>query len=57
MSIRYVLAPEAAIDLVQIWGYIKQKADVGWRTGLKPSFAKRSIFLPEIQMADTVART
>jgi len=28
MSIRYVLAPEAAVDLVQIWGYIKQKADV-----------------------------
>jgi toxin ParE1/3/4 len=28
MSIRYVLAPEAAVDLVQIWGYIKRKADV-----------------------------
>ena len=23
MSVRYVLAPEAAVDLVQIWGYIK----------------------------------
>jgi plasmid stabilization system protein ParE len=28
MSVRYVLAPEAAVDLVQIWGYIRQKADV-----------------------------
>jgi len=25
--IRYVLAPKAAVDLVQIWVYIKQKAD------------------------------
>jgi hypothetical protein len=23
---RYVLAPEAALDLVQIWGYIKKQA-------------------------------
>jgi antitoxin ParD1/3/4/toxin ParE1/3/4 len=28
MSVRYVLAPEAAEDLVHIWGYIRQKADV-----------------------------
>ena len=28
MSIRYVLAPEAAGDLVEIWRYIKQEADV-----------------------------
>ena len=28
MSVRYVLAPEAAVDLAQIWGYIRQKADV-----------------------------
>ena len=28
MSVRYVLAPEAAVDLAQIWGYIRQRADV-----------------------------
>jgi len=24
MSVRYVLAPEAALDLVEIWRYIKK---------------------------------
>jgi len=28
MSVRYVLAPEAAVELVQIWGDIREKADV-----------------------------
>jgi antitoxin ParD1/3/4/toxin ParE1/3/4 len=28
MSVRYVLSPEAAAELVQIWGYIWKKADV-----------------------------
>jgi plasmid stabilization system protein ParE len=28
MSVRYILAPEAALDLVHIWGYIKQKVNV-----------------------------
>jgi plasmid stabilization system protein ParE len=25
MTVRYVLAPEAALDLVQIWRYIKKR--------------------------------
>jgi len=28
MSVRYVLAPEAALDLVQIWRYIKRQSGV-----------------------------
>ena len=28
MSVRYVLSPEAAAELVQIWGYVRKKADV-----------------------------
>jgi len=28
MSVRYVLAPEAALDLVQIWRYIKKQTSV-----------------------------
>lgn len=28
MSVRYVLAPEAALDLVQIWRYIKRQSSV-----------------------------
>jgi hypothetical protein len=29
MSRRYVLAPEAALDLVQIWRYIKKNVRLG----------------------------
>jgi plasmid stabilization system protein ParE len=28
MTVRYVLAPEAALDLVQIWRYIKKESSV-----------------------------
>lgn len=28
MSVRYVLAPEAAADLVQIWRYIKKNSSI-----------------------------
>jgi len=28
MSVRYVLAPEAALNLVQIWHYIKKQSNV-----------------------------
>jgi toxin ParE1/3/4 len=28
MSVRYVLAPEAALDLIQIWRYIKKQTSV-----------------------------
>jgi antitoxin ParD1/3/4/toxin ParE1/3/4 len=28
MSVRYVLAPEAALDLVQIWRYLKKQSSV-----------------------------
>jgi plasmid stabilization system protein ParE len=28
MSVRYVLAPEAALDLVQIWRYLKKQSSL-----------------------------
>jgi len=28
MKARYVLAPEAALDLVQIWRYVKKQSNV-----------------------------
>jgi plasmid stabilization system protein ParE len=28
MSARYVLAPQAALDLVEIWRYIKEKSSL-----------------------------
>jgi hypothetical protein len=28
MTVRYLLAPEAAVDLVQIWRYIKNQSSV-----------------------------
>ncbi len=35
MTVRYVLAPEAALDLVQIWRYLRREGSVQLRTELK----------------------
>lgn len=45
MSIRYVLAPEAAVDLVQIWGYIKQKVDVEMADRVEAVIRAKILFL------------
>src|SRR5688500_14921257 len=45
MSIRYVLAPEAAVDLVQIWGYIKQKVDVEMADRVEAVIREKILFL------------
>ena len=45
MSIRYVLAPEAAADLVEIWRYIKQEADVEMADRVEAVIREKILFL------------
>src|SRR5215471_6721325 len=37
MTTRYVLAPEAALDLVEIWQYIKEQSSLGKKRSICPT--------------------
>ncbi len=45
MSVRYVLAPEAALDLVQIWRYIKKKGSVEMADRVEAVIREKIVFL------------
>jgi toxin ParE1/3/4 len=45
MTRRYVLAPEAALDLVQIWRYLKKQSSVGIADRVESVIRDRIIFL------------
>jgi antitoxin ParD1/3/4/toxin ParE1/3/4 len=45
MSVRYVLAPEAALDLVQIWRYIKRQTSVAVADRVESVIRARIVFL------------
>jgi toxin ParE1/3/4 len=45
MSVRYVLAPEAALDLVQIWRYIKKQSSVAVADRVESVIRDRIVFL------------
>ncbi|MGA9528938.1 MAG: type II toxin-antitoxin system RelE/ParE family toxin [Terriglobales bacterium] len=45
MSVRYVLAPEAALDLVQIWRYIKKQSSVKVAGRVESVIRERIVFL------------
>lgn len=45
MTRRYILAPEAALDLVQIWRYIKKKASVGIAQRVERDIREKIVFL------------
>jgi antitoxin ParD1/3/4/toxin ParE1/3/4 len=47
MSGRYVLAPEAASDLVQIWRYIKKQSSVDMADRVEAVILDRIAFLAE----------
>jgi len=47
MSGRYVLAPEAASDLVQIWRYIKKQSSVAMADRVEAVILDRIAFLAE----------
>jgi toxin ParE1/3/4 len=45
MNRRYVLAPEAALDLVQIWRYIKKLSSVEMADHVESVIRERLVFL------------
>jgi len=57
MSVGYVLAPEAALDLIQIWRYIKNKAALRRQTAWNQSFGTGFCSWPERLAQDIGAGT
>ena len=45
MSVRYVLAPEAALDLVQIWRYIKKQSSIEMAERVESTIRDKLVFL------------
>jgi plasmid stabilization system protein ParE len=45
MKSRYVLAPEAALDLVQIWRYIKEQSSIEIADHVQSVILERIAFL------------
>ena len=56
MSVRYVLAPEAALDLVQIWRYIKKRVSVAMADRVEAVIRDKIVFWRGLPAADTGAR-
>ncbi len=47
MSARYILAPQAALDLVEIWRYIKERASLTVADRVESTIRERPLFLAE----------
>jgi toxin ParE1/3/4 len=45
MNVRYVLAPQAALDLVEIWRYVKEQASVTIADRVESAVRERMVFL------------
>jgi plasmid stabilization system protein ParE len=45
MNSRYVLAPQAALDLIEIWRYIKEQASVAIADRIEFTIRERIVFL------------
>ena len=45
MSVRYVLAPQAALDLVEIWRYIKNQASLAIADRVESAIREKIVFL------------
>jgi toxin ParE1/3/4 len=45
MRVRYVLAPQAALDLVEIWRYIKGQSSVTVADRVESAIRERMVFL------------
>ncbi len=48
MTVRYVLAPEAALDLVQIWRYIKKHSNVAVADRVEAVIRDKIAFLARV---------
>jgi toxin ParE1/3/4 len=51
VSVRYVLAPEAALDLVQIWRYIKKQSSIEMADRVESVIRDRIVFLAKTSNA------
>lgn len=56
MTVRYVLAPEAALDLVHIWRYIKKESSVEMADRVESVIREKMRFWPRRLASDTSAR-
>jgi len=56
MSVRYVLSPEAALDIVQIWRYIKKQSSVAVADRIESVIARELFCWRERQARDTGTR-
>jgi plasmid stabilization system protein ParE len=56
MSRRYVLAPEAALDLVRIWRYIKKNASLEMADRVESVIRDKIVILREDQVEAIGAR-
>jgi toxin ParE1/3/4 len=45
MKVRYVLSPEAALDLVQIWRYLKERSGVEMADRVESAIREKIAFL------------
>ncbi len=48
MTVRYALAPEAALDLVQIWRYIKERTSVEMADRVESVIREKIAFLAQM---------
>lgn len=47
MTVRYVLAPEAALDLVQIWRHIKERSSVAVADHVESAIREKIAFVAQ----------
>ena len=47
MSVRFVLAPQAALDLVEIWRYIKEQTSLTIADRVESAIREKMVFLAE----------
>lgn len=48
MTVRYVLAPEAALDLVRIWRYVKEQSSIAVADRVEPVIREKIAFLGRV---------
>jgi plasmid stabilization system protein ParE len=57
MSVRFVLAPQAALDLVEIWRYIKEQTSLTNADRVESAIREKIAFLAGTLVPATVGRT
>ncbi|HEX7698107.1 MAG TPA: hypothetical protein VF394_11950 [Candidatus Acidoferrum sp.] len=57
MSVCFVLAPQAALDLVEIWRYIKEQTSLTIADRVESPIREKIVFLAGTPVPATVGRT